>query len=68
MRVLLIDNYDSFTYNIVYYLKELGVKVKVVKNDFATTKKAIKYAINLIKSLFHLDLERLMILVFALIL
>ena len=42
MRVLLIDNYDSFTYNIVYYLKELGVKVKVVKNDFATTKKAIK--------------------------
>ena len=44
MRVLLVDNYDSFTYNIVYYLKELGVKVKVVKNDFATTKKAIKYA------------------------
>lgn len=44
MRVLLIDNYDSFTYNIVYYLKELGVKVKVVKNDFAKAKKAIKYA------------------------
>ena len=44
MRVLLIDNYDSFTYNIVYYLKELGAKVKVVKNDFAKTKKAIKYA------------------------
>ena len=44
MRVLLIDNYDSFTYNIVYYLKELGTKVKVVKNDFAKAKKAIKYA------------------------
>ena len=44
MRVLLIDNYDSFTYNIVYYLKELGAKVKVVKNDFAKAKKAIKYA------------------------
>ncbi|WP_086241556.1 anthranilate synthase component II [Campylobacter devanensis] len=44
MRVLLIDNYDSFTYNIVYYLKELGAKVNVVKNDFAKAKKAIKYA------------------------
>lgn len=44
MRVLLIDNYDSFTYNIVYYLKELGAKVKVVKNDFAKARKAIKYA------------------------
>lgn len=44
MRVLLIDNYDSFTYNIVYYLKELRAKVKVVKNDFAKAKKAIKYA------------------------
>ena len=44
MRVLLIDNYDSFTYNIVYYLKELGAKVKIVKNDFAKAKKAIKYA------------------------
>ncbi len=44
MRVLLVDNYDSFTYNIVYYLKELGAKVKVVKNDFAKAKKAIKYA------------------------
>ena len=44
MRVLLIDNYDSFTSNIVYYLKELGAKVKVVKNDFAKAKKAIKYA------------------------
>ena len=44
MRVLLIDNYDSFTYNIVYYLKEIGAKAKVVKNDFAKAKKAIKYA------------------------
>ncbi len=29
----LIDNYDSFTYNIVQYLAELGAEVWVVKND-----------------------------------
>lgn len=43
-KVLLVDNYDSFTYNIVYYLKELGIKVKVVKNDFAKLEEAIKFA------------------------
>ncbi len=31
--MILIDNYDSFTYNIVQYLKELGVEPKVFKND-----------------------------------
>lgn len=31
--ILMIDNYDSFTYNIVQYLGELGAKVKVVRND-----------------------------------
>jgi anthranilate synthase component 2 len=31
--LLMIDNYDSFTYNIVQYLAELGVEVKVIKND-----------------------------------
>lgn len=30
---LLIDNYDSFTYNIVQYIKELGEEIKVVRND-----------------------------------
>ena len=30
---LLIDNYDSFTYNISQYLGELGVKVQVLRND-----------------------------------
>ncbi len=29
----MIDNYDSFTYTIVFYLKELGFKCKVIKND-----------------------------------
>jgi anthranilate synthase/aminodeoxychorismate synthase-like glutamine amidotransferase len=31
--ILLIDNYDSFTYNLYQYLSELGEKVKVVRND-----------------------------------
>ncbi len=33
MKVLMIDNYDSFTYNLVQYLGELGAAVKVVRND-----------------------------------
>lgn len=31
--ILLIDNYDSFTYNLVHYLGELGADVEVVRND-----------------------------------
>ena len=33
MKVLMIDNYDSFTYNLVQYLGELKVEVEVVRND-----------------------------------
>jgi anthranilate synthase/aminodeoxychorismate synthase-like glutamine amidotransferase len=33
VRVLVIDNYDSFTYNLVQYLGELGSEVQVVRND-----------------------------------
>lgn len=33
MKVLMLDNYDSFTYNIVQYLGELGAQVTVVRND-----------------------------------
>jgi anthranilate synthase/aminodeoxychorismate synthase-like glutamine amidotransferase len=36
VRVLVIDNYDSFTYNLVQYLGELGSEVEVVRNDKAT--------------------------------
>jgi anthranilate synthase/aminodeoxychorismate synthase-like glutamine amidotransferase len=36
MRVLIIDNYDSFTYNLVQYLGELGAEVEVVRNDRAS--------------------------------
>ena len=36
IKLLMIDNYDSFTYNIVQYLGELGAEVTVVRNDEIT--------------------------------
>lgn len=36
--ILVIDNYDSFTYNLVQYLGELGADIKVVRNDKASIK------------------------------
>jgi anthranilate synthase/aminodeoxychorismate synthase-like glutamine amidotransferase len=36
LRVLVIDNYDSFTYNLVQYLGELGAELEVVRNDRAS--------------------------------
>ena len=36
MKLLMIDNYDSFTYNIVQYFGELGAEVEVVRNDEVT--------------------------------
>jgi anthranilate synthase component 2 len=36
IQVLMVDNYDSFTYNIVQYLGELGAEVTVVRNDEVT--------------------------------
>ena len=35
MKVLVIDNYDSFTFNLVQYLGQLGAEVEVVRNDAA---------------------------------
>ena len=35
--VLVVDNYDSFTYNLVQYLGELGAELEVVRNDVETT-------------------------------
>ncbi len=32
-RVILIDNYDSFTYNLVHYIGTLGAQVRVIRND-----------------------------------
>ena len=37
VRVLVVDNYDSFTYNLVQYLGELGAELEVVRNDVETT-------------------------------
>jgi len=42
MRVLVIDNYDSFTYNLVQYLGELGAEVEVVRNDAAKVEDLLK--------------------------
>ncbi|MBX7531537.1 aminodeoxychorismate/anthranilate synthase component II [Qipengyuania sp. 1XM1-15A] len=39
--ILVIDNYDSFTFNLVHYLMELGAEVEVVRNDAITASEAI---------------------------
>ncbi len=39
--ILVIDNYDSFTWNLVHYLRELGAKVEVVRNDAMTASEAM---------------------------
>ena len=42
MKVLVIDNYDSFTFNLVQYLGELGASVEVVRNDRATVEELVE--------------------------
>lgn len=39
--ILVIDNYDSFTYNLVHYLNELGAQTNVVRNDTLTVEQAL---------------------------
>ncbi|HEY0516032.1 MAG TPA: aminodeoxychorismate/anthranilate synthase component II [Solirubrobacteraceae bacterium] len=41
MKVLVLDNYDSFTYNLVQYLGELGAEVETVRNDRATAEQLL---------------------------
>ena len=41
MRVLVIDNYDSFTYNLVQYLGEMDAEVDVVRNDVKTAEELL---------------------------
>ena len=41
VMLLLIDNYDSFTYNLVHYLGELGAEVEVWRNDALNTQEAM---------------------------
>jgi anthranilate synthase/aminodeoxychorismate synthase-like glutamine amidotransferase len=42
MKVLMIDNYDSFTYNLVQYLGELGAQVETVRNDRASVQELLE--------------------------
>ena len=42
MKILLIDNYDSFTFNLYHYLSSLRTKVDVIRNDKITSKEIIK--------------------------
>jgi anthranilate synthase/aminodeoxychorismate synthase-like glutamine amidotransferase len=44
MRVLMLDNYDSFTYNLVHLLEELGAEVVTVRNDAITPDEAVALA------------------------
>jgi anthranilate synthase/aminodeoxychorismate synthase-like glutamine amidotransferase len=44
MKVLVIDNYDSFTYNLVQYLGELGAEIEVVRNDRAEVAELLERA------------------------
>ena len=46
MKILLIDNYDSFTFNLYHYLSSLNTKVDVVRNDKITPKEIIKKRYN----------------------
>jgi anthranilate synthase/aminodeoxychorismate synthase-like glutamine amidotransferase len=41
MKVLVVDNYDSFTYNLVQYLGELGAEVEAVRNDRASVRELL---------------------------
>lgn len=41
--IILIDNYDSFTFNIFHYLSELGANVKVFRNDKISTKEVFDF-------------------------
>ncbi len=43
MKLLILDNYDSFTYNIVHAIKELGIDPDVVRNDCITLDEVDKY-------------------------
>jgi anthranilate synthase/aminodeoxychorismate synthase-like glutamine amidotransferase len=44
MRVLVLDNYDSFTYNLVQYLGDLPAEVEVVRNDAASVDELLERA------------------------
>lgn len=43
MKLLIIDNYDSFTYNIVHAVRELGVEPTVIRNDMMNPEEAANF-------------------------
>ena len=46
--LLVIDNYDSFTYNLVHYAQELGAETQVIRNDDMSAAEALKLGANAI--------------------
>ena len=46
MRILLIDNYDSFTFNLYHYISSLDARVDVIRNDKINTKSILKKKYN----------------------
>ena len=46
MKILLIDNYDSFTFNLYHYISSLKAKVDVVRNDKITSRKILNKKYN----------------------
>ena len=48
MRVILVDNYDSFTYNLYQLLGELGARPSVVRNDALSVEEALRLGADLI--------------------
>jgi len=46
MKIILIDNYDSFTFNLFHYLSSLKVNVDVIRNDKITSKEILKREYN----------------------
>ncbi len=42
MKIILIDNYDSFTFNLFHYLSSLKINVDVIRNDKITSKEIVK--------------------------
>ena len=46
MKILLIDNYDSFTYNLYHYLSSLKANVEVIRNNEITEKEIVKKKYN----------------------
>ena len=46
MKIILIDNYDSFTFNLYHYLSSLKIKVDVIRNDKISYREIIKNKYN----------------------